>query len=192
MLRATATLLILISMSAAASEWRLGLAYASGLGEVTDLYEDNLGRAGYQADVSVKFPLGLAAGYLHDLPGGARLDLGVGPVFLIGGDVKHLEVPVSATAGYAFTLFPHATPYLRGGVIYHVTDGDLYSRATPGVFAAAGVDFTHFAFEVAADRSQVEFDALTCGGVTGCRLTTSELHTYEILASFYWRFRLHR
>lgn len=186
-----AILLMTVSSAAHALEWRLGVAYASGLSDVTHLYEENLRLAGFNANVDLKIPIGVAAGATYDWESGVRADLGLGPVFLIGGDVEHLEVPLSITAGYSFLRLSHYSPYVRAGAVYHFVSGDLYSSSTPGVFAAAGVDFTHFSFEVSLDRSEVAFDTLSCtaGAGSDCQLTTTELHTYNFLAGFFWRFR---
>ncbi len=51
---------------------------------------------------------------------------------------------------------------------------------------------THFTFELATDQSKVEFDRLRCPAGGGCTLGPEELSTYDVLASFYWRFRLNR
>lgn len=186
-----AILLMAVSNIAHAVEWRLGVAYASGLSDVTDLYEENLRLAGFDANVDLKFPVGVAAGLTYDWGTGVRADLGLGPLFLIGGDVEHLEVPLSVTVGYSFLRLSHASPYVRAGVVHHFVSGDLYSSSSPGLFAAAGVDFTHFTFEVSVDQSEVKFDSLSCtdGAASGCRLTTTGLHTYDFLAGLYWRFR---
>lgn len=186
-----AIVLMAVSNAAQAVEWRLGVAYATGLGDVTDLYEENLRLAGFDANVDLKIPVGVAAGMTYDWESGLRADLGLGPVFLIGGDIEHFEMPLSITAGYAFRRLSHASPYVRAGVVHHFVSGDLYSSSTPGVFAAAGVDFTHFSFEVSIDQSEVEFDSLSCsaGPGTSCELTTTKLNTYDVLAGFYWRFR---
>lgn len=169
-------------------EWKLGVAYASGVSDVADLYEDNLRLAGFDADVDLKFPVGVAAGARYDWANGVRADLGLGPVFAIGGDVRHLEVPLSITGGYNFMRLASVSPYVRAGVIHHFVDGDQSSGSTPGLLAAIGVDFTHFSLEVAADRSEVEFDRLVCPSGQACRLTTTDMNTYDIIASFYWRF----
>jgi hypothetical protein len=169
-------------------EWRLGVAYASGVRDVADLYEDNLRLAGFDVNVDLKFPLGVAGAIRYDWASGVRADIGLGPVFVIGGDVRHLEVPLSITAGYNFMRLADVSPYVRGGVIHHFADGDQSTSSSPGLLVAVGLDFTHFSLEVAADRSEVEFDRLVCGAGQPCRLTTTELNTYEILASFYWRF----
>jgi hypothetical protein len=191
---AAATLLLLaVAAPAQATEWRLGVSYASGVNDVADLYEDNLRLAGFDVDVDLRLPVGIAASYIYDWTTNWRTDIGVGPVFAIGGDVRHLEFPLSATMGYNFAPYSRASPYVRGGVIHHFASGDQYSSSTPGLFFAVGVDFTHFALEIATDRSEVEFDRLFCTGAgTGCTLGKTELNTYDVLASFYWRFRLNR
>ena len=177
---------------AQAMEWRLGLAYASGVSDVADLYEENLRLAGLDVDVDLKFPLGIAASFIYDWTAQWRTDVGLGPVFVIGGDVKHSEVPLSATMGYNFLPYSRYSPYVRAGVIHHFASGDQYDSSTPGLFLAVGVDFTHFSLELATDQSKVKFDRLTCPAGGSCTLGTTELNTYDLLASFYWRFRLNR
>ena len=188
---AAAVLLLAFAGAAEAKEWRLGVSYATGVSDVTDLYEDNLRLAGFDVNVDLKFPLGVAASYIYDWTTEVRTDIGVGPVFAIGGDVKHLEVPLSATIGYNFLPYSRASPYVRGGIIHHFASGDQYSSSTPGLLLAVGVDFTHFTLELATDQSKVKFDRLVCPSDGGsCQLGTTELNTYDVLASFYWRFRL--
>ena len=189
---AAAALLLAFVAPAQAKEWRLGLSYASGVNDVPDLYEDNLRLAGREAEVDLQFPVGLAASFLYDWTTEWRTDVGIGPVFAIGGDVKHLEVPLSATIGYNFLPYSQYSPYVRGGFIHHFASGDQYDSSTPGLFLAVGVDFTHFALELATDQSEVEFDRLFCDTAGDCDLGTTKLNTYDVLFSFYWRFRLNR
>ncbi|MGH8179287.1 MAG: hypothetical protein ACREV5_23770, partial [Steroidobacter sp.] len=80
-----------------ALEWRLGIAYASDVEHVAELYEDNLALEGFDAEVDLKFPLGVAAGVMYDWESGIRGDIGLGPAFFIGGDVDHFEMPLSVT-----------------------------------------------------------------------------------------------
>ena len=133
---AAAVVLLAFAGSAQAMEWRLGLSYASGVSDVADLYEDNLRLAGRDVNVDLKFPLGIAASFIYDWTSEWRTDVGVGPVFAIGGDVKHMEVPLSATMGYNFLPYSRYSPYVRGGVIHHFASGDQYrqldARAVPG------------------------------------------------------------
>ena len=188
---AAAVLLFAFAGSAQAVEWRLGLSYASGVSDVADLYEDNLRLDGREANVDLKFPVGVAASFVYDWTTEWRTDVGVGPVFAIGGDVRHLEIPLSATIGYQDLPHSRYSPYVRGGVIHHFASGDQYDSSTPGLFAAVGVDFTHFTLEIATDQSKVKFDRLRCpSGGGACTLGTTELSTYDIIASFYWRFSL--
>ena len=188
---AATVLLFAFAGSAHAVEWRLGLSYASGVSDVADLYEDNLRLDGREANVDLKFPVGVAASFVYDWTTEWRTDIGVGPVFAIGGDVRHLEIPLSATIGYQFLPYSRYSPYVRGGVIHHFASGDQYDSSTPGLYLAAGVDFTHFTLELATDQSKVTFDRLRCpSGGGACTLGTTELSTYDIIASFYWRFSL--
>jgi hypothetical protein len=193
-MRAVAAALVLLAFAipAQAMEWRLGVSYASGVSDVADLYEDNLRLDGREADVDLKFPLGIAASFLYDWTSEWRTDVGLGPVFAIGGDVKHLEVPLSATMGYNFLPYSRYSPYVRAGFIHHFASGDQYDSSSPGLLLAVGVDFTHFSLELATDQSKVKFDRLFCPAAGSCTLGTTELSTYDILASFYWRFRLNR
>jgi hypothetical protein len=189
---AATVLLFAFAGSAQAMEWRLGISYASGVSDVADLYEDNLRLAGREADVDLKFPLGVAASFVYDFTTEWRGDIGLGPIFAISGDVEHLEVPLSATVGYNFLPYSRYSPYVRGGVIHHFADGDQYDSSSPGLYLAVGVDFTHFTLELATDQSKVEFDRLRCPAGGSCTLGTQELSTYDVIASFYWRFRLNR
>jgi hypothetical protein len=192
---ATAAILLLgcfvaSAASAQALQWRLGVAYASGLGDVTDFYEEQFRLAGFDVEVDLKFPLGIAGGVSYDWLNGVRVDAGLGPIFVIGGDVKHSEMPLVITGGYSFLQNTNLSPYVRAGVSYHFVDGDLYSSSKVGPFIAAGVDFTHFTLEVALDQSEVEFDSLDCDAAgANCRLSTTDLNTFDVLAAFYWRFR---
>ena len=187
-----AVLLFAFAGSAQAVEWRLGVSYASGVSDVADLYEDNLRLDGREANVDLKFPVGVAASFVYDWTTEWRTDVGVGPIFAIGGDVRHLEIPLSATIGYQFLPHSRYSPYVRAGVIHHFASGDQYDSSTPGLFLAAGVDFTHFTLELATDQSKVKFDRLFCPAGGSCTLGTTELNTYDVIASFYWRFRLNR
>ena len=178
--------LVLGSPSAQALEWRLGLSYASGVGDVTDLYEDNLQNQGFDADVDLKFPIGVSLGATYDWESGVRADLGLGPAFFLEGDVDYFELPVTATVGYNFAKGSDFAPFVRGGLAYHIGSGDFYESASPGLFAAAGVDFTRLTVEVAADMAKVEFER-TCAAGVDCD-TTKKLSTYDVVLSVYWRF----
>ena len=172
-----------------ALEWRVGVAYASGLSEVTDLHEDNLRAEGLEADVDLKFPLGITAGVTYDWPSGMRADLTLGPTFFIGGDVSHFELPVGASIGYNFAPNADVSPYVRAGVIHHIASGDYESSTNPGLLVAAGHDFQRLTIEVAFDDTDVEFEAAQCDAEGNSRPGFETLNTYEVIASVFWRFR---
>ena len=188
---ATAILLALAAFNtAAAGDWRFaaGAAYVSGISDVADHYEENLRRAGFDVDVAVRLPLGLGAAATYLWDSDMRIDLGLGPMFFISGDVNHFELPLTATLGYSFLSGRSIAPYVRAGLVYHYVDGDQYVGTSPGVLAAVGLEFARFAIEIATDRSEVEFDALSCPDAGACSLTTRKLNTYDFIASVFYRF----
>jgi hypothetical protein len=180
----------MLASGAACADWRVeaGIAYATGINDVADHYEKNLRRAGFDVDVDVRVPVGFGAKATYLWASDLRADIGLGPMFFISGDVKHFEIPISGTLGYSFLPGNTFSPYVRAGVVYHYVDGDQYSSTSPGLLAAVGVELTHITFEVATDRSEVEFDALACSAPNACRLTKEKLHTYDIIASVFYRF----
>lgn len=179
--------MVLASPAAQALEWRLGLSYASGVKDVADLYEDNLQNAGFDADVDLKFPIGLSLGATYDWESGLRADVGLGPAFFLEGDVDYFELPMTATVGYNFARGTQFSPFIRGGLAYHIGSGDFYESASPGFFVAAGLDFTRLTVELAADTAKVEFERTCAAGVTDCD-TTKKLSTYDVVFSVFWRF----
>jgi hypothetical protein len=181
---------MLLSGAAQAGDWRFeaGISYVTGIDDVADHYEENLQRAGFDVDVDVRVPVGFGAKATYLWKSDVRADFGLGPMFFISGDVKHFEIPVSATLGYSFMPAATVSPFVRAGVVYHYVDGDQYSSTSPGLLAAAGIELTHVTFEIAADRSEVEFDALACSAPNVCELTKEKLHTYDIIASVFYRF----
>jgi outer membrane protein W len=189
---ATALLLGLATMSTAhaAGDWRFeaGIAYVSGIKDVADHYEDNLALAGFDVDVDVRVPVGLQAMATYLWQSDVRADIGLGPMFFISGDVNHFELPISTTVGYSFNASGSVVPYVRAGIVYHYVDGDQYSSTSPGPLAAVGVEFTHFAFELATDQSEVEFDALACPASGPCELSKRKLNTYDFVVSAFYRF----
>ena len=181
---------LLGTSTAAAGTWgfEVGVSYASGIDDVADHYEENLELAGFDVDVDVRVPIGLGARATYLWASNVRADIGLGPMFFISGDVNHFELPISTTVGYSFTPGRTVSPYVRAGLVYHYVDGDQYSNTSPGLLAAVGVEFTHFTFEIATDRSEVEFDALTCTAPNACELSKREINTYDLMASVFYRF----
>jgi hypothetical protein len=179
------------SSANAAGVWQFeaGIAYVSGIGDVADHYEENLQRAGFDVDVDVRVPVGVQGMATYLWTSDIRADIGLGPMFFISGDVNHFELPISGTVGYSFMSGSSVVPYVRAGVVYHYVDGDQYSSTSPGLLAAAGVEFTHFAFEIASDQSEVEFDSLACASPGACQLSKTKINTYDFIVSAFYRFR---
>ena len=110
--------------------------------------------------------------------------------FLIGGDIRHSEVPISATVGYSFNRLEPISPFVRAGLVHHFVDGDQYKSSSPGPLVAVGIDFTHIIVEASWDDSEVTFDKLNCDASGAqCSLGEATLSTYEYLLAVYWRFR---
>lgn len=186
----SALLAALAAPTASALEWRLGLAYASDVEYVADLYEQNLRDQGFDAEIDLKFPLGVAAGVMYDWESGIRGDVALGPAFFIGGDVDHFEMPLAVTVGYNFWRTADISPYVRAGVVHHFASGDYYESSSPGLLVGAGLDFDRFSIEISVDTSEVEFEAFNCNAAgTSCTPTTAEFSTYDVIASFHWKFR---
>jgi hypothetical protein len=179
------------NIASAAGVWQFaaGIAYVSGINDVADHYEENLQLAGFDVDVDVRVPVGVQAMATYLWASDIRADIGLGPMFFISGDVNHFELPISGTVGYSFLSGSSIVPYVRGGVVYHYVDGDQYSGTSPGLLAAVGVEFTHFAFEIATDQSEVEFDSLSCASPGACQLSKRKLNTYDFIVSAFYRFR---
>lgn len=184
--------------TAHAGEWRVGpgISVVTGLNDVMDLYENNYNNTHtlYKASTEWILPFGLAVQGTYQWESGLRLDLGAGPFFMVSSDddnvdLDHYELPVSATIGY--TLLPQATvsPYLRAGLAHHLASGDYVEGSSPGLLAAAGIEFARrsfvsFGLEVAMDDSTVEFERYAPGGARD----TVELNTYDVLVTFYVKF----
>lgn len=186
--------------TAHAEGWRFGLgpSYASGIDDVIDLYEHNMELGGYyEVDADMVLPIGIAFAADYQWQSGLRVDLGLGPMFLIAGDADHFELPITATVGYSFLPNSSVSPYLRAGVAHHFVSGDYYVSADPGLFAAAGIDFARnnavkFTFEIAMDQSEVEFDTYSCDAfnsfLVSCRADTVVLNTYDVTAGLFVKF----
>jgi len=142
---------------AGAGEWRfpVRLSYPTGAQDVIDAYEDY-----GNADASTLSGAGISFAPYMQFDHGSRVGGGLGPIFIIVGDLSHWDVPLSVT--YGFTLLPDAdvSPYAYLGPIYHVAGGDFYEDASPGLVVGIGVEFKRetsvgFGFELAYDSSEM-------------------------------------
>jgi Outer membrane protein beta-barrel domain len=188
--------------SAHAGEWRVGpgIAGVSGIGDVADLYESNFNNSQNIArvEVDVVLPVGLAVQITRTWDSGVRMDLGVGPFFLIhndssnsfGDDSEHTEVATNATVGYTFFPGASASPYLRAGVAYHYADGTYAESSDPGLMAAAGLEFRRtktamISLEVAMDKSEVKFERIQRNPT---RRDYVSLNTFDTTVSLFVKF----
>lgn len=146
----------------------IGLTYASGIDDVYDFVEEEIEARGFDPDgFSVPAGLTLVFGYRFDFGGEILVDAGPASVLIVdvvGADDTYYnwDVPVGLTAGYAFFRDSSISPYIRGGVRYHFTDGDFSDDSSAGWYAAGGVDFfankaVNLQLEVAYDAAQVTY-----------------------------------
>jgi hypothetical protein len=188
---------------------RTAISFASGINDVTDLYEKNYNATHTTTYVKIHMllPVGLSFAADYHWQSGLRADIGVGPFFMLKSDdsnnnrtrgyarvdLSHYEMPVNATVGYSFLSNGDVSPYVRVGAVNHFVSGSYYRSSSPGLFAAAGIEFSRrhsvrYVLEVASDKSKVEFDNFTCT-TTDCP-TTVKLNTYDVLVSFAAKFKL--
>ena len=141
-----------------AGGWRfpVGIAFVSGESEVGDYYEEELGMDGNM------LPIGLSFAPYYEFAHGSRLGIDLGPVSFIRveSNIESWDIPVGLTYGYKFMPEASVSPYLRGGVKYHIFTGDRIEDSVPGIFGAAGIEFFRtekffLSLEVGYDGSEV-------------------------------------
>ena len=172
------------SLMSHAADWKnaVGLTYASGIQDVSDLYEKSLEQEGFVDAEVITIPVGISYRGFSQFESGLRVGVGVGPVFLILGDANHSEVAVNAHVGY--TLFSNASvaPYVNLGVVHHFVSGDLESGSSPGLLAAIGVEFNRhgtisYVLELAVDKSEVTLFDVQTG-------SDADINTYDTTLTF--------
>lgn len=200
----TALALLACGVPAHAGDWRVGPAVSgvSGINDVSDIYEQNYNNTHTSTQVDVKFllPIGIAVQGTYTWNSGMRADLGLGPIFILrdngDGDIDtgldHTEVPISATVGYTFIPDGTVSPYVRAGAVYHFASGEYVEGSTPGLLAAAGIEFMRksvasVSLEVAIDKSKVELERFRRTGNTTTR-TTEDINSYETVFSVIVKF----
>lgn len=163
------------------------MTYASGITDVVDLYEDNYEAENPSSDVET-FAIPIGPGFIgrYEADSGVIFNIGLGPAFLMVGDVDHTEIPVSATIGYIFARDSDTSPYLRLGVVAHSVSGDYVEDSDPGTLAAVGVEFgrnggLNWGIELSVDDSSVEFEDLSKSGNT-------EIDTYDQQLTLFFLF----
>ena len=192
---AVLALLVFPVANARADEWTVGpgIAFVSNIDHVLDIYKNNVKAQGKTVDVDKALPVGVSFAADFQSNTGLRVGAGLGPYFRLNGDVKHFELPLSGTAGYNFLPEEQATPYVKGGIVYHIASGDFYDSSTPGFLVAGGLDFARRSkisgtVEVAFDASKITLDVLCAPGQVGCSAGTEKFRSYETVVSFFLKF----
>ena len=142
--------------------FQVGLSYVSGFGDIVDYYKEKL-----DADGS-GVPIGLSLAPYYEFAHGSRLGIDLGPaaILMVNSDVKYWDIPLALTYGFTFIPKSSVSPYVRGGIKYHIANGDDVDSSKPGIFGAAGVEFLRkspvgIGLEVGYDGSEVEIDGET-------------------------------
>ncbi|MCG8051637.1 MAG: hypothetical protein AB2729_12490 [Candidatus Thiodiazotropha taylori] len=140
----------------------VGLTYVSGIRDVWDWHEDTVDPDEFEHGAPVALSYRFAA--IEDF--GLRLDLGLGPIVLIMGDIEYSDLPFQFSLGYNFFNSSSIRPYARVGASIHFNSGDyLVDENTVGGVAAIGIDFgeagsTHFFIEAAYDSAEATFSGI--------------------------------
>lgn len=149
-------------------DWRfpVGLTYLGGMQDMADYAEDKL-----NGDTDLFLPIGLSFAPYYEFAHGSRIgfDLGPGTIITVekqygdGSDTLFWGVPVGLSYGFTFIPRASVSPYARIGFKYYIAGGDWLDKSSPGLFAAAGVEFLRkkaiaVGFEVGYDNAEVEFE----------------------------------
>ena len=145
------------------------ISYVGGLGDVYDLYIDNLEDDGYIVDSKFYVPIAISFHPFYEFDFGLRIGGGVGPIMLVyvsGPNVSYFDLPLNFHVGYTIIPKSPVSPFVKTGFAYHVNTGEYLKSSTPGLLLAGGVDFLRtkkvsFGFEVAKDFSEATFEDYT-------------------------------
>ena len=165
---------VLLTGSAIAGgmRWPIGISYVSGFEDVADQYEDNLQAEGYWTSDTEILPVGISFQPYYQWDEGLRVGGGVGPIMMIYGDRDHFQLPLSVTAGYTFMPDGLVSPYVRGGLSYHVASGDYVEGSNLGFIGGVGIELLkskNFALglEATYDSAELDIETRTPGGGVG-------------------------
>lgn len=152
------------------------LSYVTGLGDVYDLYIDNLEARGFDISSDFYLPIALSFHPFYEFNFGLRIGGGIGPIMLVLVQEKtiygsssstdyttYFDLPLNFHVGYTIIPRSPVSPYVKTGFVYHVNTGDYLKSTKPGLLLAAGLDFlrtkrVNFGFEVAKDFSESTFE----------------------------------
>lgn len=160
-------LALLIPGISQASGWRIGVgpAAASGLDDITDLYEDNLNsRDLYNTYESIDgIPIGVSFQAFYEQPSGLAFGVNIGPYMYISGDARFRDLPVDLGIKYLFSPESRSSAYIRLAARTHTASGSYVIENNSGGLAAIGMEFIRkrnfgLAVELGADSSSVTFE----------------------------------
>ena len=164
-----------ICMAGGDMKFPIQLSYVSGLGEVYDLYVDNLEAEGYSINSDFYIPIALSFHPFYEFDFGLRIGGGIGPIMFVLVQQKTIygsssstesttffDLPLNFHVGYTIIPRSPVSPYVKTGFVFHVNTGEYLESSSPGLLMAAGVDFlrtkrVNFGFEVAKDFSESTF-----------------------------------
>ncbi|MDH3764161.1 MAG: hypothetical protein OEU50_24535 [Gammaproteobacteria bacterium] len=182
------TAALLLAGNANAGDWDfgVGVSYVTGISDVVDLYEDNFEIEESDDVETFTIPIGASFVARFQAESGITVNIGVGPAFIIAGDVEHTEIPLSATIGYMFSREGDTSPYIRIGIVDHSVSGDYVESSDSGMLTAIGVEFgrnqgLNWGIELSVDDSSVEFEDFTKSGNT-------EIDTYDRQLTLFFLF----
>jgi hypothetical protein len=176
---------LFVSSSAKAADWRfpLGLTYASGFGDVMDIYEDNLKAEGYYVYSTDYSPVGISFHPYAQFESGFGVGFGVGPLMIISGDREFFDIPIGLDFRYTFIPTANTSPYVRAGGRHHLASGDYVEGSTPGFFGGFGIEFlrdkkVNMGIEVSYDSSEIELERRRYN-------TTEDVKPSELMVSIF-------
>ena len=107
---------------------------------------------------------------------------------MLMGDADHFQMPLSVTAGYTFMQNGPVSPYVRGGLSYHIASGDYVDGSNMGFIGGVGVEFLKnksntfaLALEAVYDSAEVDIENVRTGKTEGIKAA-------EFVVSLLFRF----
>jgi len=152
---------------AEAGQWRteVGYRFLNNSYELKDICEhisENEGEGGDVHNASINLDIQP----YRQFDNGFQIGAGIGPFIIVADDTWHLLVPMNATLGWAFFNLSPVSPYVKGGISYHFSDGEYEAGSTPGVYTGIGLRLYNMkslklGMEIAYDSARIElYDAI--------------------------------
>ncbi len=148
-------------------QWRteLGYRFLNNSDELKDICKHISGNAGNGRNIyNLSISLNIQP-YL-ELGNGFQIGAGIGPLVIIAGDARHLQLPMNVTLGYALFKKSPISPYVKAGISYHLSGGDYQTASKPGAYTGIGIRLLNtkrlkMGMEIALDRARTElYDAV--------------------------------